>query len=165
MARRARHNIEVIIERLTNPPVRASRERPRDDARKPYVPATPDAADHARWLGQNFGPVPLTLLSWVSIVGDVWSVATHPEWPESASADPLVLEVEGSRELSGGVAGMQQFFLKERREWPESFIREEDPEPLRPSPRTGSYAQAQRERGRPIRSCGAGRVRRRTACR
>ncbi len=59
MAVRARHNIEVIVERLTQ-------------------------------------EVPLTLLSWVRLVGDVWLVGTHPEWPTSASADPLVIQVEGS---------------------------------------------------------------------
>ncbi|GAA2647231.1 hypothetical protein [Paractinoplanes durhamensis] len=39
----------------------------------------------------------MTLLSWVRIVGDVWLVGTHPQWPTSASADPLVIEVEGTR--------------------------------------------------------------------
>jgi hypothetical protein len=29
-------------------------------------------------------------------VGDVWLVGTHPDWPESAAADPLVIELEGS---------------------------------------------------------------------
>jgi hypothetical protein len=130
MARRARHNIEVIIERLTNARYEFHANDREMTPAKPFVPATPDAAGHARWLEQNFGPVPLTLLSWVRIVGDVWLVGTHPEWPESAAADPLVLEVEGSRELSGDVAGMQQFFLAERREWPDSFVREEDPEPF-----------------------------------
>jgi hypothetical protein len=130
MARRARHNIEVIIKRLTNAGYEFHvNDRERTPA-KPFVPATPEAADHARWLEQNFGPIPLTLLSWVRIVGDVWLVGTHPEWPESGSADPLVLEVEGSRELGGGAAGMQLSFLNERREWPESYIRQEDPEPF-----------------------------------
>jgi hypothetical protein len=39
----------------------------------------------------------MTLLSWVRLVGDVWLVGTHPQWAESASADPLVIEAEGSR--------------------------------------------------------------------
>jgi hypothetical protein len=39
----------------------------------------------------------MTLLSWIRLVGDVWLVGTHPEWPESSSADPLVIEVEGAR--------------------------------------------------------------------
>src|SRR5690349_7553440 len=42
----------------------------------------------------------MTLLSWLRIVGDVWLVGTHPEWPEATSADPLVIELEGSRYLN-----------------------------------------------------------------
>jgi hypothetical protein len=38
----------------------------------------------------------MTLRSWTLIVGDVWLVGTHPQWAASASADPLVIEVEGS---------------------------------------------------------------------
>lgn len=44
-----------------------------------------------------FRVVPMSLLSWVRIVGDVWLVGTHPEWPDSDLGDPLVVEVEGSR--------------------------------------------------------------------
>lgn len=49
------------------------------------------------WLESRFGLIPMALSSWVRIVGDVWLVGTHPRWPESSAADPLVLEVEGSR--------------------------------------------------------------------
>lgn len=96
MARRARHNVEVIVERLTRD---GYRFHANDDAQTPlvpHIPPTPAAADHAAWLQERFGPVPLTLLSWVRIVGDVWLVGTHPDWPLSASADPLVIQVEGS---------------------------------------------------------------------
>jgi hypothetical protein len=48
-------------------------------------------------LDERFGPVPMVLSSWLRLVGDVWLVGSHPEWPESSAADPLVLEVEGSR--------------------------------------------------------------------
>jgi hypothetical protein len=41
----------------------------------------------------------MAVLSWIRIVGDVWLVGTHPQWPESADANPLVIEIEGS--LSG----------------------------------------------------------------
>jgi hypothetical protein len=41
--------------------------------------------------------VPMPLLSWVRVVGDVWLVGTHPQWAASASADPLVIEAEDSR--------------------------------------------------------------------
>jgi hypothetical protein len=39
----------------------------------------------------------MTFLSWVRLVGDVWLVRTHPQWAASASADPLMIEAEGSR--------------------------------------------------------------------
>jgi hypothetical protein len=42
------------------------------------------------------GLLPLTLLSWVRLVGDVWLVGTHLLWTASAPADPLVIEVEGA---------------------------------------------------------------------
>src|SRR6266516_1310240 len=47
--------------------------------------------EHAGWLEERLGSVPLTLLSWVRLVGDVWLVGTHPQWATSASADPLVI--------------------------------------------------------------------------
>lgn len=62
-----------------------------------FCPATETADDQARWLVEQFGAVPMALLSWVRLVGDVWLVGTHPEWPDAAAADPLVIEVEGSR--------------------------------------------------------------------
>ena len=96
MARRARHNIERIIERLTGEGYRFHRNDDEETPRTPHIPPTPDAAAHADWLEQRFGPVPMTLLSWVRIVGDVWLVGTHPQWATSAAADPLVLRVEGS---------------------------------------------------------------------
>ena len=68
--------------------------------RRPSLPTTPpgeDAAGLAAWLQARFDMVPLTLLSWVRLVGDVWLVGSHPLWTASASADPLVIEVEGAR--------------------------------------------------------------------
>jgi hypothetical protein len=96
MAGRARHNVEVIVERLSR---QGFQFHTNDDAQTPlmpHIPPTPAAAEHAAWLEERFGPVPLTLLSWVRVVGDVWLVGTHPDWPSSASADPLVIQVEGS---------------------------------------------------------------------
>jgi hypothetical protein len=105
MARRARRNIEVIIERLSGA---GYRFHSNDDAQEPVTPHFPPAAGaaaHADWLQQRFGPVPMTLLSWVRLVGDVWLVGTHPQWAESASADPLVIEAEGSRYPGEPISG------------------------------------------------------------
>ena len=71
-----------------------------DEARTPatpYVLPTVAAGEYADWLEERFGPVPMILLSWTRLVGDVWLVGTHPQWAASASADPLVIELEGSR--------------------------------------------------------------------
>lgn len=97
MARRARRNVELIVERLGN---QGYLFHTNDDQKQPVVPHLPPgpgAVRVAAWLETRFECVPSTLLSWLRIVGDVWLVGTHPEWPESSSADPLVLEVEGSR--------------------------------------------------------------------
>jgi hypothetical protein len=110
MARRARHNIDLIVQRLSDEDYRFHRN---DDDETPYVahyPPTPTADEHSRWLEQRFGAVPLTLLSWVRIVGDVWLVGTHPQWMSSAGADPLVIEVEGTRH---GSESMRAYYSDE----------------------------------------------------
>ena len=97
MAHRARQNVEVIVERLSDDGYRFHTNNDRQTPVRPHIPPTPAAAAYAEWLEQQFRTVPLTLLSWVRIVGDVWLVGTHPEWPGSAAADPLVIELERSR--------------------------------------------------------------------
>lgn len=92
MAVRARHNVEVLVERLTRQGFQFRTNDYDQSPVTPFFPASARADDHAAWLESFFGPVPLTLQSWVRLVGDVWLVGTHPEWPESASADPLVIE-------------------------------------------------------------------------
>jgi hypothetical protein len=76
MAWRARQNIETIVTRLAEQGYRFHRN---DDAQTPIVPHHPPsrgAAELAAWLQAHFGMVPLTLLSWVRLVGDVWLVGT-----------------------------------------------------------------------------------------
>ncbi len=93
MATRARRNIDVILGRLREAGYRFHQG---DDQTPvtPHFPPTASAGKHARWLEERFGPAPLTLLSWVRIVGDVWLVGTHPGWPQSEAADPLVITAE-----------------------------------------------------------------------
>ncbi|MFD7659423.1 hypothetical protein ACFV4N_36060 [Actinosynnema sp. NPDC059797] len=123
MAHRARHNVELIVARLTED---GYRFHTNDDDRAPtppHVPPTPAARAHADWLEERFGAVPMTLLSWVRIVGDVWLVGTHPGWSTSAAADPLVIEVEGSRHP--GDSSMRDYVDDEWAGWREEH--EEDP--------------------------------------
>ncbi|MFE3543853.1 hypothetical protein ACFXK0_12875 [Nocardia sp. NPDC059177] len=82
----------------------------------PFIPATAGAPEQAEWLGAQFGVVPMTLLSWVRLVGDVWLVGTHPDWPESSSGDPLVIQVEGSHYPGSSIRG---YFAEEFGRWRE----------------------------------------------
>lgn len=97
MARRARSNIEVIVEHLVE---QGYRFHENDEAQAPAQPLTGPVADadgFVAWMEHTFGPVPMVVSSWVRIVGDVWLVGTHPEWETSAAGDPLVVEVAGTR--------------------------------------------------------------------
>lgn len=114
MARRARRNIESIIERLS---AQGFRFHTNDDDETPVQPlAGPDldADEHLAWLQETCGTVPMALSSWVRIVGDVWLVGTHPQWETSASADPLVLEVAGWRYPG---EDMRTYLLDEYEQW------------------------------------------------
>lgn len=97
MARRARHNVETLVERLTNQGFVFHDNNDDQTPRPAFIPPTSKAADLVDWLDdQPYGPVPLTVASWIRLVGDVWFVGTHPQWPQSTEADPLVLEAEQS---------------------------------------------------------------------
>jgi hypothetical protein len=126
MALRARQNIEAIVERLTSDGFRFHANDDEETPRAPHVAPTAQAADHAAWLQERFG-VPMTLLSWVRLVGDVWLVGTHPHWPMSASADPLVIQTEGSHYPGHS---MQNYFDDEWTSWQESRDEHPDTEPF-----------------------------------
>lgn len=114
MARRSRHNVEVLVERLLE---QGYRFHDNDGASTPVQPLTAPSGDSERflaWLEQTFGPVPMVVSSWVRIVGDVWLVGTHPEWETSAAADPLVVEITGSRCPGHDV---RQYLSEEFEQW------------------------------------------------
>jgi hypothetical protein len=127
MALRARHNIEVIVERLKQDGFRFHTNDDKQTPVTPHIPPTPTAAQHADWLEQRFGPVPLTLLSWIRLVGDVWLVGTHPAWPTSASADPLVIKIEGSHYPDDPI---QDDFIEEWEMWREGAEQDLDSGPF-----------------------------------
>lgn len=124
MAHRARHNIELLVERLDATGYRFHTNDVDQEPVVPFVVATEAAADHARWLDDTFGPVPLTMLSWVRLVGDVWLVGTHPQAVDSAACDPLVIEIEGSRYPEDS---MRDCLLEERDIWREQLDDPENP--------------------------------------
>jgi hypothetical protein len=119
MARRGRHNVEVIVARLASQGYRFHSNDFAQTPVMPWVPPSARAAQHAAWLQERFGPVPMTVLSWVRIVGDIWLVGTHPQWPESASGDPLVIELEGSRYPGESIADEYEHKFRFWREWAE----------------------------------------------
>jgi hypothetical protein len=120
MARRARQNVETLVDRLTADGYVFHVNDDRRTAAVAYVPSTESAADQARWLADRFGPVPLALDSWVRLVGDVWLVGTHPGWDGFSSADPLVLEVEGSRYPGSSIRDTLEDDYEGWREWSEA---------------------------------------------
>jgi hypothetical protein len=97
MARHARYNVELITGRLIEQGYRFHANDDDQEQVTAHYPAGRESGELADWLEERFGAVPVTLLSWVRLVGDVWLVGTHPQWPEAASADPLVIEAEGTR--------------------------------------------------------------------
>lgn len=118
MAIRARHNVEVIVERLHRAGYRFHSNDDDQTPQAPHFAPSPTASEHAAWLEASFGPVPMTVLSWVRHVGDVWLVGTHPQWPASAAADPLVIELEGSAYPD---ASIRDYFADEHDTWRESL--------------------------------------------
>ncbi|WP_433132723.1 hypothetical protein ACQPWW_13930 [Micromonospora sp. CA-240977] len=116
MARRARSNIETLVARLREQGYRFHRNDDNQTPTEPHTPPGPGAEEHLHWLEQRLGPVPMVLSSWIRIVGDVWLVGTHPQWPNSAAADPLVLELAGSRYPDSDIRG---YFADEFEAWQE----------------------------------------------
>ena len=116
MARRARVNIETLVGRLTDQGYRFHTNDYEQEPMVPFIPATVAGAELANWAEGRFGPVPMTVSSWLRVVGDVWLVGSHPEWPESVEADPLVIQLEGSHHPQ---ASVKDYFESEYESWQE----------------------------------------------
>jgi hypothetical protein len=118
--RRARQNIEVIIQRLHD-----SGYEFVDPSSKGYLPRLPlvrpneDSPDFAFWLGQLVGPLPLTIIEWIETVGDVNLVGNHPEWPEiDMITDALVVEFELSGYADRGPGwDAKEYYQNELETW------------------------------------------------
>jgi hypothetical protein len=94
---RARHDVELLVARLSAEGYRVHTNDDEQAPVEPFRPASAGAPALLAWLEERFGPVPLTVASWLRLVGDVWLVGSHPAWPDAAAADPLVVELEGLR--------------------------------------------------------------------
>lgn len=119
MARRARHNVELIVARLTEQGFRFHSNDRRQEPEVPHAPPGDEAEAVLGWLEAEFDAVPPALRSWLQIVGDVWLVGTHPDWPDAAGADPLVIEAEGSRYPDASIVDYFDDELDGWREWAE----------------------------------------------
>jgi len=126
MARRARHNVDVLVGRLNDAGYRFHWGGDERNSTTPHDAPSAAAGEHAEWLEERFGPVPLALLSWVRIVGDVWLVGTHPDWPGSMAADPLVIGAE--------VADSPGFIREDFADWHEAWKDE-----MAKNPETGPF--------------------------
>ena len=126
MARRARHNVEELVRRLTAAGYRFHSNDGRRTPMPAHAPPTATAGEHADWLDEQFGGVPLTMRSWVRLVGDVWLVGTHPDWADADASDPLVLEIEGTVQGESDGEAIQGYFEDEHNGWSEWA--EEDPD-------------------------------------
>lgn len=116
MAIRARQNVEAIIEDLRADGFRFHANNDDQTPMAPHIPPSPNAADLVMWLEQSFGPLPLTLVSWIKHIGDVWLVGTHPDWQESVEADPLVVQAEGLHDPDSPI---RDYFTGEWNAWQE----------------------------------------------
>lgn len=123
MARRARRNVEVLVEQLKSDGYRFHSNDDRQEPEVPFYPASESAEEQAQWLVAHFGDVPMTLLSWLRIVGDVWLVGTHPAWPEATAADPLVIDLEGSRYPNDPI---RRYFENDYELWLEAQMESDD---------------------------------------
>jgi hypothetical protein len=117
MAKRARHNVEAIVDRLIAAGYRFHSNDDEETPATPFLPATEAAEGQAAWLRERFGRVPMSLLSWLRLVGDVWLVGTHPAWADSAAADPLVIDLEGLRYPQSPI---QAYFGRQYETWQRS---------------------------------------------
>lgn len=121
MALRARFNIQLIVKRLQSQDYVFHSNDDEQIPVVPFRPASTAAPQLVAWLEAEFGPVPLVLSSWLRLVGDVWLVGTHPQWSESSGADPLVIELEGTR--YPGVS-ISNFFVSEYEAWVEEVAQD-----------------------------------------
>ena len=127
MAMRVGHNMRLVVARLRAQGYRFHVNDDRQDPVDPWQPPGADAEDQVRWLEQRFGPIPMALSSWIRLVGDVWLVGTHPRWPESSDADPLVLEAAGT--LHPG-SSIRSSFEQEHEMWEETRTPDGDDDPF-----------------------------------
>ncbi|MDO5287937.1 MAG: hypothetical protein Q4G45_14125 [Actinomycetia bacterium] len=127
-ARRARHNLEVIAADLTS----RGYEFTSIGFDEPATPLAPlDSAAQAAFaddLDQLVGPLPLVVLSWIRLVGDVWLVGLpgdddDPEWP----GDPFVFELGAvSRDLEQIRDEQRELQTSPDEPWPLGISPDED---------------------------------------
>jgi hypothetical protein len=119
MAVRARQNIQELVERLSRSGYHFHSNDDMREAIVPHMAPTDEVDTLLPWLESSFGALPMALMSWMRIVGDVWLVGTHPDWPTSVEADPFAMELEGA--LHPDWPSMRSYFEGERDCWFDSL--------------------------------------------
>jgi hypothetical protein len=117
MACRAKANVETIIERLTDQGYRFHNNDVAQSPKAGHIQPGHDAPAIVDWLQTRFAAVPMTLVAWLRIVGDVWLVGSHPQWTDAAAADPLVIEAEGSHYPGSSIADYFEGELDAYKQW------------------------------------------------
>lgn len=109
--RRARHNVEVLIPRLTEIGYKFGDQPGKRrhlsgwnifEASTPEIPAM-----HAKWEAA-VGPLPLAYRGWNEFVGSVSLCGYHPDWPDPYKLDALQVDSIGMT-LEGAPAGQTMF--------------------------------------------------------
>jgi hypothetical protein len=106
---RVRHNIEILIDRLTALHYQFGRYpdgSPLEVYEGPLIPPAPDIHDQIAHIETRVGPLPLTLRRFWEIVGEVNLIGMHPAWPHYT--DPLVIYSPG-------------YLLEEYAEWQDVY--------------------------------------------
>lgn len=131
--RRVRLNIKMIIERLqvagyefVDPASKSYLKR------IPLIPPNEDSPVFAKWLGELVGPLPASIIGWITIVGDVNLVGNHPEWQEcDMQTDALVVEFELRGYADRGWGPIKEYYEYELKDW-EWAVAEYGPEEAGP---------------------------------
>lgn len=120
---RVRRNVEMIINRLHDAGYEFVDPSSNGYLRRiPHVPPADTSPAFADWLDELAGPLPASIVGWITLVGDVNLVGNHPEWPEhDMMTDALVVEFEfrGYADRGPGWSA-KEFYENELNDWKEA---------------------------------------------
>ena len=129
---RAKHNIGLLIPRLTELGYRFGALREDENYWKMPMTLAPPPADVRGAIEQVeslIGPMPLSLQAWFEVVGSVNLIGFHPQWPDVLTLDPLY--VDGLSGSYSSILGEESGSLRDQfEEW--QMNQEEEEEDIGP---------------------------------